>query len=208
VCAESRPPEQVHTIGAKVDNAPVASDAFSVIVLAQQDGWGAINPDYLLLDSQSTINLFANPNHADNVRPATYLIKFYCNSGVMPTGKVANFGTNKVYINQEGIANVLSLYLLGQKHHITYDSKDRGGVFKVHTTDGIHEFSPTPSCLRVLNLAENPKAAQLLVTAINPPVTEHLHVNTVCDNYDGSTQKTNSTGPGSSSPHAHDWCPL
>jgi hypothetical protein len=153
VCLEQKPAlKQIHAINAKVDDASVASNASSVIILAQQDGRGAINPNYLLLDSQSTINLFANPNHVDNVRPATHPIRVHCNSGVMPTGKIANFGTNEVYVNQDGIANVLSLYLLGQKHCITYDSRDCRGFFKVHTTDGILEFSPTPTGLHVLDL--------------------------------------------------------
>jgi hypothetical protein len=104
------------------------------------------------LDSQSTINLFSNPNHVNNVRPAAQPIQVHCNKGVMPTGNVADFGNNEVYINPDGIANVLSLYLLGQKHHITYDSKDCGGVFTVHTSKGLLEFKPTSTGLHILDL--------------------------------------------------------
>jgi hypothetical protein len=152
VCPDSKPPEQVHTISAGINDASVASDASSIIILAQQGGQEAIDPNYLLLDSQSTINLFSNPNHVDNVHPATQPIKVHCNKGVMPTDNIADFGHNVVYVNPNGIANVLSLYLLGQRHHITYDSKDRGGVYKVHTSRGVLEFTPTPSGLHVLNL--------------------------------------------------------
>jgi hypothetical protein len=45
----------------------------------------------------------------------------------MPANNVADFGSNEVYVNKDGIANVLSLFLLAKKHHITYDSHDRGG---------------------------------------------------------------------------------
>ena len=41
----------------------------------------------------------------------------------MPTSTVDDFCTNEVYLNPNGIANVLSLNLLGKKHHITYDSR-------------------------------------------------------------------------------------
>ncbi len=188
VCPKSKPPKQVHTINANVDNASVASNTSSIIILAQQGRRGSIDPNFLLLDSQSTINLFSNPNHVDNVLPASQPIQVHCNKGVMPNGNVADFGTNEVYINPDGIANVLSLYLLGQKHHITYDSKDRGGVFKVHTSGGLLEFKPTSTGLHVLDLKEHSNAAHVLVTAATPPDV-HLHVNTVRNNFDGFTKK-------------------
>ncbi len=143
VCPESKPPKQVHTINANVDDASVVSSASSVIILAQQGRRGSIDPNFFLLDSQSTINPISNPNHANNVRPAAQPIQVHCNKGVMPTRNVADFRNNEVYINPDCITNVLSLYLLGQKHHITYDSKDCGGVFKVHTSKGLLEFKPT-----------------------------------------------------------------
>jgi hypothetical protein len=67
---ESKPPEQVHTINANVDDASVTSNASSIFILAQQGRRGLIDPNFLLLDRQSTINLFSNPSHVDNVCPA------------------------------------------------------------------------------------------------------------------------------------------
>ncbi len=185
----SKPPEQVHAISADVNDASVASDASSIIILAQQGGRGAIDPNYLLLDIQSTINLFPNPNHVNNVRPATQPIKVHCNKGVMPTDNIADFGHNVVYVNPNGNVNLLSLYLLGQRHHITYDSKDHGEVFKVHTSEGVLELTPTPSGLHILDLKQNPHAAHVLVTATTLPDDQHLHVNTVHENFEGFTKK-------------------
>ena len=186
-------------------DASVASDTSSVILIAQTNARSSIDPDFLLLDSQSTINLFSNPHHVDNVRPAEHPIQVHCNKGIMPATNVADFGTNEVYVNQDGIANVLSLFLLGKKHHITYDSHDRGGVFKVHTSQGIMEFKPTSKGLHALNLKDNPEAAHLLVTSSHvsssatddssppvrlPPSADQLHVvTTVRDNYEGFTKK-------------------
>ena len=42
-----------------------------------------------------------------------------------------------------GIANVLVLNGAKQHHRVTYDSKDCGGVFQVHTNEGIMEFKPS-----------------------------------------------------------------
>ncbi len=126
------------------DDASVCSDASSVIIIAQDHGGrSSIDPNFLLLDSQSTVNLFSNPTHVDNISPAPHPIQVHCNKGVMPANNVANFGSNEVYVNKDGIVNVLSLFLLAKKHHMTYDSHDRGGVFKVHTSKGLIEFKPT-----------------------------------------------------------------
>ena len=148
----------------ETDDASVASDRSSIFILVQQTDCKPVDPDFLLLDSQSTVNLFSNPNLVNNVRQATTPINVHCNKGTMPTTAVTDFGTNEVYLNPDGIANVLSLFALGQKHHITYDSKDRGGVFKVHTSEGLLEFTPTKKGLHALDLKTNPQAAHLLVT--------------------------------------------
>jgi hypothetical protein len=93
------------------DDASVCSDASSVFIITQDhDGRSTIDLNFLLLDSQSTVNLFSNPTYVDNVRPATHPIQVHCNKGVMPTNNVADFGSNDVYINKDGIANVLSLF--------------------------------------------------------------------------------------------------
>jgi hypothetical protein len=104
----------------------------------------------------------------------------------MPTSTVADFGTNEVYLNPDSIANVLSLYLLGKKHHITYDSQDCGSVFKAHTSIGVLEFKRTQNGLHALNLPSTPAAAHMLVTPPQPS-DEHLHVNTVRENFEGFT---------------------
>ncbi len=75
---------------------------------------------------------------------------------------------------------------------MTYNSRDCGGVFQVHTKKGIVEFKPTPKGLHALNLKANPEAAFLLVNDSNlhlPESKHQLHVATVQENYDGFTRK-------------------
>ena len=67
----------------------------------------------------------------------------------------ANFGDTPVYLDAMGIVNVLSLYRLGQKFKVTYDSEDRGGVFKGYTKAGVVEFMPTVKGLHALNLKDS-----------------------------------------------------
>ena len=196
VCPDRKkfPPAQIHAMNA--DDASVASDEESVIILAQLDDTPppartAIDKDFLLLDSQSTVDLFSNPNHVANIRPTSKPIRVHCNKGAKLTSAKADFGNIDVYFDESGIANVLSLFNLGKKHHITYDSHDRGGVFQVHTESGILEFMPTSRGLHALNLRENPEAAFALVNADTPaaePSDAPIHVNTVRKNFEGFTK--------------------
>jgi hypothetical protein len=188
------------------DDASVASDEESVIVLAQahtspsdavpaylmtQDVPApAIDSDLVLLDSQSTVDLFTNPAHVHNIRPYQKPIHVHCNSGTMSTTSEADFGDTPVYFNSNGIANVLSLYRLGRKFRVTYDSTDRQGVFQVHTAHSVVEFKPTPKGLHVLNLKDNPEAAFLLVNDAEVQLSPtQPHVATVRTNFEGFSRK-------------------
>ncbi len=188
VCPDAKPPVQVHAMSADTDDASVTSNASSVIILTQKTMHSSIPPNYLLIDSQSITNLFSIPEHINNVHPAAHPINVRCNKGVMTTSTVADFGSNEVYLNKDGIANVLSLFLLSKTHHITYDSHDHGGVFKVHTSGGLVKFKPTSHGLHALDLHDNPNVAHLLVHSTYPD-KDHLHVTTVRENYKGFTPK-------------------
>jgi hypothetical protein len=74
-----------------------------------------ISSDLLLLDSQSTVHLFSQPEHVNNIRPATTPIQVHCNKGTLETTQEADFGHTPIYFDARGIANVVSLYQLGQK---------------------------------------------------------------------------------------------
>jgi len=105
----------------------------------------------------------------------------------LETTEEADFGDTPVYFDSRGIANVSSLYQLGQKFKVTYDSTDRGGVFKVFTKAGVIEFAPMVKGLHAINLRENTDAAYLLVN--DADLAFHSPVQTVHRNYEGFTKK-------------------
>jgi hypothetical protein len=109
VCPELKmPPAQIHVMDA--DNASQASDESSVIILAQlldkpiERYHQPINEDFVLLDSQSTVDLFSNPKHVKNIRPADTPIRVHCNKGTMLTTEQTDFGDTDVYFDANGIA--------------------------------------------------------------------------------------------------------
>jgi hypothetical protein len=82
-----------------------------------------------------------------------------------------NFGSITVKHSPYGIANVLSLNRAKQRHRVTYDSKDRGGVFQVHTNKGIVEFKPSTQGLHYHDVSDASSNIELML------------VNTVSENF-------------------------
>jgi len=65
-----------------------------------------ISSDLLLLDSQSTVHLFSQPDHVHNIRPAKNPIQVHCNKGTLEMTHEADYGATPVYFDSRGIANV------------------------------------------------------------------------------------------------------
>ena len=62
-----------------------------------------ISSDLLLLDSQSTVHLFSQPDHVHNICPATNPIRVHCNKGTLEMTQEADFGDTPVYFDSRGI---------------------------------------------------------------------------------------------------------
>ena len=74
---------------------------------------GKVNPTWLLLYNQSTVNVFINPDMVVNIRETIWEIHVYCNAGKVIIGKVADWpGFGEVWFHRGGIANILSLALV------------------------------------------------------------------------------------------------
>jgi hypothetical protein len=69
--------------------------------------------------------------------------------------------------SSHGFANMLSLNEVKQRHRVTYDSHDRGGVFQVHTEEGIVEFKPSNQGLHYHDVSdENSNIEMMLVNTV------------------------------------------
>jgi hypothetical protein len=105
-----------------------------------------ISIEWILLDNQSTIDVFTNSCLLKNLRNSSTYMKIHSTGGITDTNLIGDLpGYGEVWYHPHGIANILSLSNLIKKYKITYSSSD-GNTFKVTKPDGavrVFEHSDT-----------------------------------------------------------------
>ena len=91
---------------------------------------------WILLDNQSTVDVFHNPDLLERIRVSTQgHMDIHCNAGVTSTNLVGDLpGYGTVWYHPTGIANILSLNKVKSKYKVTYDSSDEN-AFIVYRND-------------------------------------------------------------------------
>ncbi len=113
-CSNKKDKDQIHANIVKEEDLDDGENIF-----AQQKLKGMVNKNYLLLDNQSTVNQIVNPNMLRNIRKSSKPIKIHCNAGMSKTELKGEIGEMTVYHNPDGIANVLFLKSVAEKHRVT-----------------------------------------------------------------------------------------
>jgi hypothetical protein len=131
-------------------------------------GQGRILNMWILLDNQSTVDVFHNSSLLERIRASNNgHMDIHCNAGVTSTNLMFDLpGYGTVWYHPNGIANILSLNKVKERYRVTYDSTN-GNAFVVHKGDG------TPRTFQQL-----PRGLFYMDTA----TTGTLLVNTVAEN--------------------------
>jgi hypothetical protein len=134
--------------GATASGTTLTQYAF---MLAQSNDSG-IDPSWILLDSQSTISVFRNPNMLTNIRESERTLRAITNGGHQDSNMVGDFpNLGEVWYNNKSIANILSLADVRKVCRVTMDSDDEPALL-VHRLDGsVMKFKEHESGLYVYN---------------------------------------------------------
>jgi hypothetical protein len=105
------------------------------LVLAQAKVLPEIDPEWILLDSQSTISVFKNPAMLSNIRKSDRTLRAITNGGYQDSDMLGDFpNLGEVWYNRNSIANILSLAEVRKVCRITMDSGIEPSII-VHRLD-------------------------------------------------------------------------
>ena len=141
--------------------------------------------EWVLLDNQSTIDVFVNRRLLRNIRWIDQYMYIHCTARVTRTnlvGELPGYGT--VWFHPDGIANILSLSRVKTKYWITFDN-DVNNPFIIHKRDGStrnfkessHGLYYHDTSMVVTGVADTGTA---LVTTVANNAKNYTHANYSC----------------------------
>ena len=132
---------------------------------------------WILLDNQSTCNVFSNPRLLQNIRSNDKTLTIFSTGGKSFTDKIGDLpGFGTVWFHEKGIANILSLALVKRKYRVTYDSQN-GNTFDVYINDqDVRKFYESDTGLYYSDMRyHTDRDANVLVNTVSENKTKYDH---------------------------------
>ena len=122
---------------------------------------------WILLDNQSTIDVFANRDLLRGIHQVNKTMNIFCNAGVTRTSEIGTLpGYGDVWYHSTGIANILSLSQIRKRgYKVGYD--DDENIFTITSHNGKqHVFSQSPEGLYYLDTSIGEQSGSLFINNV------------------------------------------
>ena len=116
------------------DSSAELDDAYEIVQMSFNviDHWGKLKQNWILMENQSTVQMFSNKHILRDIHPATNPVDIHSIGGITHCnleGTIPDIG--KAHYKEDGLTNILSMALICDILNISYQNED--DVFTVHT---------------------------------------------------------------------------